>query len=436
MQRKPRKAIYIITTAIPNKTAQLSAIKTIRHFCKLKDATPVVMTTLPIYKKDEGKFDPDIPKEWFLLKDLHVNANLVVSTIAMRPEVSDPAAGFARATRTDSSLMLASPKQRYKLFPNKGNLPRAVMSPGAITYPEYKNNRTGVLAEKDHRMGAMILEVQDNQVFFPRVVRFAKDGSFIDLDTKYFSNGKTEKVKAVSLTPGDIHAAWMDTNFELCIEEMCQLLKPKFGFYHDVFDAHSINHHHEGKEIYKAQKNRSLIHEGRVTSDLLERHSKWYTKKLNIVKSNHDEALTRYLEELRYTRDYENFEISHLLAIDYFHGHDPFERLSRRFNPLKKVKFLKRTDSIKIGGIENADHGDKGSGGAKGSPKSQEIIHDKVTAGHTHTPEIFNDYYNPGVSARLDMDYVLGTAGTWLHGAVATYENGDRQLLISINGNW
>jgi hypothetical protein len=55
---------------------------------------------------------------------------------------------------------------------------------------------------------------------------------------------------------------------------------------------------------------------------------------------------------------------------------------------------------------------------------------------NSHTPTIFRDVYVSGCACKLQQDYNSKSASSWLHGAVVQYQNGNRQLIIIIDGKW
>ena len=77
-----------------------------------------------------------------------------------------------------------------------------------------------------------------------------------------------------------------------------------------------------------------------------------------------------------------------------------------------------------------------GANGSRGSSVALENINGKSTSGHTHAPQIFRDVYVTGCACKLQQDYNSKSASSWLHGAVVQYQNGNRQLIIIIDGKW
>jgi hypothetical protein len=93
---------------------------------------------------------------------------------------------------------------------------------------------------------------------------------------------------------------------------------------------------------------------------------------------------------------------------------------------LEKVKFLKKGQSFRFGGIELGYHGDEGGNGAKGTPKSMRMIHGNCVTGHTHTPSLYNKSGVVGTStATPDKDnspgYSKGKPSGWMNSFIFVY---------------
>src|SRR5690606_483429 len=128
--------------------------------------------------------------------------NIVLSNILVSAKQIQPTTGLARFTR-EGSCILASPKQFLDFVavsPSKERLPRMVATTGAITVSNYDNDyymsqRTSAIAEFDHQLGAIIVEVVDNTHYHFRHVRASSDGSFVDLGRRYCPDGLVHKEK-------------------------------------------------------------------------------------------------------------------------------------------------------------------------------------------------------------------------------------------------
>jgi hypothetical protein len=99
------------------------------------------------------------------------------------------------------------------------------------------------------------------------------------------------------------------------------------------------------------------------------------------------------------------------------------------------INILKRDQSLFINNIEFSFHGDRGSGGSRGSIKQFAKIGPKVVIGHSHTPGIYEGAYQVGLSARMNLEYKTG-CDSWLHTHCLVYPDGKRTLINVIKGRW
>ena len=81
---------------------------------------------------------------------------------------------------------------------DKNKLPHAIMTPGAVTLPEYggdryMSERISYIAENDHICGGIIVEIANRKRFHFRQIQASKDGSFIDLGMEYDKFGNVIK---------------------------------------------------------------------------------------------------------------------------------------------------------------------------------------------------------------------------------------------------
>jgi len=165
-----------------------------------------------------------------------------------------------------------------------------------------------------------------------------------------------------------------------------------------------------------------------------------------VVRSNHDEAMVRWLKEADFREDPENavFYLETNLAAyramavgDTF---DAIEHTLRAAGAPKRTRFLKRDEEYLVcegagGGIELGMHGDKGANGSRGSLAQFARTGRKCVIGHSHVAGIVEGAYQVGVMGALDMGYNEGQS-SWSHSNVVVYPNGKRAVLTIWNGRW
>jgi hypothetical protein len=207
--------------------------------------------------------------------------------------------------------------------------------------------------------------------------------------------------------------------------------------FHDVFDGASVNHHERQKVVSRSKPQVPLsvelaeLHKG--LNDLLSVAPKDAT--LYVVKSNHDEFLTRYLEDGEFVKDYPNAQLGFELAYQMSKGKDPLQhglevvggKLSKR------IKFLGRDDDLRRHKYLFSMHGDKGPRGMRGSLIGLEYSVGKGFVGHDHSAAIFRDVYRVGTLSVLNPDYTKGSPSNWTHTNGGLSGQGKPQLLPIIN---
>jgi hypothetical protein len=449
------KKRLIITTAVAGAPIHEDFYRSIKTYCTDKDAKLLVLiasdpASNSLSLTDWGTISSALSGETIVMEDIAINSNIFISTIKMSAKQIDPTTGLGRVSQRNGSCIFASPKQRFRTVPvGNSSYPRILCGTGAITVPHYDSNRymslrTAYLADTDHVMGALIVEIEDDKIFHCRQVQADAKGKFIDLGVQY-SPKSIKKVQTEAIVLGDLHSGSTDEKAMLAWLEAIQLLQPKRIVLHDAFDGLSINHHEEDKHILRARRaeagqiylQQELMNLAYDLSELAQ-----MTDELVIVKSNHDLFLERYLEEGKYINDPFNHRIALELAIQLLDGNDPLKHGVEMHWPtgdeaalMKKINWLKLDQDYKVAGIQLACHGHIGSNGSKGTPEVLEASYNAAIVGHSHSPCILRGLYQVGTSSRYDLSYRKG-ASSWLHSSVILYSDGSRQLINEFDGKW
>ena len=337
------------------------------------------------------------------------------------------------------------------------HLPKILTTTGSITKQNYTDSKAGHKGHFHHSFAAVIVELDDVN-FYPRHVHADERGRFYDLDKHFTPTGVTENHRIAGLVTGDTHAEFADKHVVAATytnpDSMVNVLNPLSLVYHDVEDFYRRNHHHRGNHLLSYGKHhygRNNVEEGlQITADFIDRHSRPDMTNV-IIKSNHDEALDRWLREADPKQDPENARFYHYMMYHLyasvrmtetgFSSADPFEfwckhpDQQRGLSNVDNTIFLHRDASYVIEGIEVGFHGDRGPNGSRGSAKAFTKIGPKTVIGHSHSPRIEEGVYQVGVSARLDLEYVSGPS-SWMHTHCIIYPDGKRTLIHIINGKW
>jgi len=444
---------FIVTTAVTSCRVDTSLLSSMENFCKKNDAAILVlMASDPAHTQEFGRqygsidrLIVDSPHAFPVVRDTSINSNLYISTIKLSAKHIDPLTGLSRIGQRNGSFIYASPKQRMKAIPVSNiKLPHILMTTGAITRPDYStenymSERTAHIADHDHVMGAVIVEIADKDTYHFRQIQGDSSGSFIDLGVQYNADGSTEVAPPEAFVLGDWHAKETDPVARSCWEDVMRTLKPSILVLHDAFSGVSINHHEAHRNILKAQ--RAAANELDLKSELETLASDLNSlselvDEVVMVKSNHDEFIERYLQEGHYVKDPQNHKLSLILSLQMLEGNDPLKYgIENSGLTSKKIRWLKRDEDFKVARIQLGAHGDLGANGARGSLRSIEAAYGNSVTGHSHSPEILRGAWQVGTSSYLKLAYNRGPS-SWMHTSCLVYANGSRQLINVINGSW
>lgn len=378
--------------------------------------------------------------------------------VKTQPTATNPLSGYDSVSGLDSAIF-GHPKIQLSTIPTPSQkLPKIITTTGACTVPNYTPTKSGFKGHFHHSFGALVVEIDHNEFHLRHIHGDEKTGAFYDLDKHYSSRGVKHEQHILALVTGDVHAEFLDDGVRDATftgtNSICNILKPKEVVLHDLQDFYARNHHHKGNPFTKYGKHRfgrNSVEEGlQASADFLDNVIPDGIKKI-IVRSNHDEALDRWLMETQPGHDPENDRFYHYLMYHTYASMSKTDTGYARMDPFEfwclnpdeypglskpeDVVFLKRDQSYMIGGIEVGYHGDKGPNGARGSARSFAKIGPKTIIGHSHSPCIYEGVYQVGLSAKMHLEYVSGPS-SWLQTHSIIYKDGKRALINIINGKW
>lgn len=436
------------------------------NYCKVNNAKLVVIPyryknpTSIFQDKDHDWWEPKIIPYMYEDQFKVIKHLQILGHIKKQPTAIQPLHGLEGQTGLDSAIV-GHPKIQLKTIPTPSQqLPKLLMSTGAITLPNYTDSGAGWRGLHHHSYAAVVVELdRKNDIFHLRHIHGDRDtGNLYDLDKYYTTTTVSKAERASALVTGDSHAIFMDPEVEKATytnkDSIVNVLQPETLVLHDVLDGYSISHHHKHSDVIKIGKHRykmgNIEDELQITADFIDRISQEGMQTV-IVKSNHDEHFDRWLQECDYKNDPENAQFWHWMKYNQgkyieqtktgFKTIDPFEfwcsNPDRQRGLLKKhlIKILKRDQSLMVNNIELSFHGDKGSGGARGSMLGFSKVGPKVVIGHSHTPGIYEGVYQVGLSSYMDLEYKTG-CDSWLHTHCIVYPDGKRTLINVIRGKW
>lgn len=417
----------------------------IQSFCRHNSAS-LIIHPLPAQvsalKDQPHHYDPVLkPYMKNFATEYVFNQYLRSLDIGINPQQVNPITGLGRMRGEGdrkSSILIAHTKQNMELYPTGNNsLPRMVHTTGCITYPAYKNNRIGRIAEEDHVIGGLVVIIKGTKFFVHQVQIKADDGSFNYMGNRYFADGTVKSEPAEAMKLGDIH---FGRHSEVALQltyEMFNLLKPKLVFVEDVFDGASVNPHSWADMFTRGTPEAqfaSLANELEICRQGLEevREQMPVGSELLITASNHNDFLDRFLRKGLYVNDPVNYAIGHRMIVDKLDGKDPLEV---RLDPDQRYTWLTANDDVIVEGVNMASHGHMGPNGSKGGHTGLELSYDSAMFAHTHTPRIMHRSWWVGHLSEPRHGYNEG-ASSWVQCNGAVFKNGERCLYFIIEGEW
>lgn len=425
---------YVITSYIPGSRVEELFFKTLENYCTINNAELKVVLTGHGDKNDRGLVDSRLIP-YLQQEDLYINKSLLLMTLPVSPATLDPTSGMDSIATAKASLILGAPKHRFKSVARSlkhNDSPRGIWCTGSISVPHYKANKAGLKAKDIHKQGALIVTVENESIFHIRQLSF-NGQTIYDLDKEYYVSS-VRKINPSAVVLGDLHPPFTNPGVLDATKKLLSTLRPQAVVYHDVFDAASISHHVEGKNLTKIDihnKMPSLKAELELTKEVLV--DLWASSPDSdhfVVRSNHDEHLDRYLDEGRFLKDYINAELAFKISLAKLKGENSLDASLALVNNGLHLShlFMERDDTLSISGIECANHGDYGANGKHGStPHHGLAFNGKIVTGHSHSPEI-GVYGNVVVGTMTDLSLPYtndsGTSG-WLNTHAIIYPDGN-----------
>lgn len=370
----------------------------------------------------------------------------ILSDVKIQPTATNPMSGMQGMSGVNSCVF-GNPKVQMEMIPVlDGNIPKMMLTTGAVTLMNYTDSKSGKKGEFHHTFGFVVVEIKDKDTFFIRqVTADDKTGNFTDLYNKV-ENGNVNKIDSISaIVLGDLHYGNHDQEVLDSTMVMLNRIKPEHVILHDVFDGSSISHHEikdpfiqYGKEI---DGTNDLNREISIMLTGLKAFEKF--KHVVVVRSNHDDFLDRWLknEDWKKQPTFKNsplyMKYSSMLLEQY--GKDRFNvkgvipaLINEKF---PKYKTLARNASYKVGPWELGQHGDIGSNGSRGSLVQFRKLNTKIVVGHYHSPGRKDGALAVGTSTKLRVGYNLGPS-SWLQSHVIIHNDGKAQHINFINGEF
>ena len=394
---------------------------------------------------------------------LQLNRNLtLMGDYQLQPTAVDPLSGMDGVSK-DSSCIFGHTKMRLRSVATPQNqMAKTITTTGACTVANYTASRTGKTAEFHHVLAALLVELDDNGRHFWIRQLYYKESTrrIIDLDTAYYTAAVGPAPPAIAGIGGDTHVRFMDpmvNDARYREGGFLDTIRCANWIEHDLLDAYSCNPHHEKNPMtwlanrlsQKDSIENEIDEAGAYLEGLRDRYPKMH---IHVVASNHDDMATRAalafikggLRAIPHVSPV-NMEwlgrtISDMAAncklsdIGTEYPSAMYLHL-KRLNLGKRVHILNSQDSLILGGIEHAMHGDAGPNGSRGSVRNLARIGVKSWTGHGHSKEIFEGAKRVGTATRLRADYTRGPS-SWTNADGVTNADSKGQIVDYIAGKF
>lgn len=430
---------FFVTSASAGAPVNKEFLKAILTFCELKNAELVILPQRSHARALENQprhFDPILkPYMKHFASRFDFNNKLVALDTQINPQQINPLTGMKVFGLNEHSTIIASPQQNWETVPRApGHYPRILVTTGAMTDPDYLYNRVGLIADQQHMVGGVVVEIVDAKTFFIRHVQADKKGAFVDMFWKYSPNGTAIKV-AGDVVLGDIHGDLIDPECEQGISNLMQEGDVTSLLFHDLFDGAFCNPHERNNIVSQASKRFfTLDEEIHATKKVFDRLCSYASPKTNIyvVRSNHDMFVDRYIQGGEWIRD----------SINIRRGYDIFGRMLNNEHPIAddidpkhRANWLKLDEVLTSRGYTLSTHGNKGVKGARGNLLMYKNLGFWIV-GHSHTPGMWNGSIQVGCSCVLNQPYTDGQPNDCLHAHAISYAPGQAQLVVMIHGKY
>jgi hypothetical protein len=446
----------VITSAINGTGTNRAFLNCLKNYA---DHNNCDLLIIPTRHKNLGEaYEPDF--------DENVEPYLIDSTIEypeyglrifgglkLSASLENPLSGLDPLSK-GHTLIVGHPQVQLRTLPRvHDKYPPILTTTGSVSLKPYQNTKPGVKASFNHSYSAIVVEFDEllgDKFVHVRHLNYDEDtNGFFDLNTHYNETDVDVFADAAkALITGDEHAIFADPVVKhvtyTAPNSLVNILGPEIIVRHDVLDSHSISHHHKKdfiKTFKKHSKNmQSLEKELDITISYLNQTTPHFADSF-IVQSNHNEHLTRWLNECNPKNEPWNAKIYHKLMYEILdridrgiNDVDPFQLYA--FGKLNdNIHFVKRHDELVVDDIHLASHGDEGNNGARGTRDQFSILPDKTVIGHSHSPGIEKGCYQVGTSSLLRLGYNTG-ASSWHHCHCIIHQNGKRQLVFITNGKY
>lgn len=415
---------FVVTSCTNNSELDAGFFSALKRFADDKESQLLVM---PVNYKNihtmQGQTKYTWPKEiypYVLLDDLYVDDTILFSSARIRATAVNPLSGMQPIGKTCSAIY-GHPQMAMSMVPAPADRnPKMLHTTGSVNKPCYSDTKDGSKASFHHTMSAIFVEVLHNGDFDISQLGWS-EGEFHFYEEVWSANGREEDQPIEALYMGDYHNRYVSDEVKAWRDGVIAITQPSALVYGDLIDFASQNHHNTLlTHVRKAADGTNIVeHEVEECVDELNRIGRG---RMNyIIGSNHNDALTMWLNRACKKEDYINMPYAWWLLSEVFNneGVDHLE-LAMRGGLMVDYKFTSRNESLLFKGIDCSQHGD----GFYRSPRAFANSMHKTIIGHTHSGCIEKGCWQVGTSTK-DLGYRHGYSAWSIHDCMI-YSNGER----------
>jgi hypothetical protein len=429
----------------------------------------------------DNRFRSLFPREFeghVIFDDVVFKDTLQLNVARLRPTLEKHLTDKLCQMGGNMSQVFAAPNVQLEHRPRIGHsYPKAIMTTGAVTHPNYKadplgqQDRTGEVATAAHQYACTVVEFGKKRgEFHFRHLVANKKGEFYDIDVKhggarYFTeSGHAHKPDAVDTAVlGDWHhRTTCESVRAVTFSEkgILKTLKPDHIMLHDMMDnttANSYRKKQKGRSSYLASLGLDC-----VRTELADnvKEIEWMRKNFKAqyhwVPSNHpDSWMGNWVGQGDWLDDYRNIEIGAELLLAgikdlkkrgvkanpftltevspialYMREALPWLHVIGRQEPFMRPSKAKNPILLSL-------HGDIGPGGKESRGTMAFLKYNtRMILGHNHSATIYMSIVRVGTSTKLMKHYIEGPATNWTNTHGFVFDNGQVMLVNIINGRW
>lgn len=425
----------VISSVTDGGHIDFDCFKTLIEYCKEQKCKLYILWGKAINPNAHFSKEEFEVLEGFLTTDLSFerDINCKAFDLLISPTAKNPLQNLDKLSKGLDTIIVGSPKQYLDILPYDPNHAyKIAASTGTLSSPNYKSTISGILDDQNHTLGGLRLSWNKSKNRYDIRQLQYKNGCICDINLKRYKPDTIEDITEVPcVVLGDLHAPETDKIAINDTTKLLQWLTPTQVMVHDWMSYQSINHHDENKSLTKVltqtEETKTLeIEMTAALSVINDMAKKCKASKFNIIHSNHDDFLLKWLN----TGGFVHGEIANRVI-----GCELFAKLAKN-QPLfedrleKNIHMLIPGEDVEVCGFQVGKHGDIGIAGARGNPNSYVKTYDKSITGHTHSPKIKESSVVVGTLSKLKLSYNQNSISNWAQANCILYENGSFQLIF------